>query len=234
MQIKEAVDNGLEDCFLYSEQNLRSLASEQIWKGSGVNHDPFIIENANVLGQVILIKNSTLVLSFKNCNFNQVVFDVCENITLYNCTFRKLGLRRCEDFTFDSCYISNLSFSKSKRTSFKDSLIIDVSSNHKNKDIIFEDCQINDIFLDSIERKVYKKCDSKIKETAPSYIFIISSFVFYRFFYTIYILNSIDIINVLLIGGLILAIIVFTWFLIYRSRGKKKPSKIVVLQNEKI
>ncbi|MFW9781554.1 MAG: hypothetical protein ACFFFB_04635 [Candidatus Heimdallarchaeota archaeon] len=233
MQFKEMLEKGLDDCFLYSEQNLRCLANDQIWKGSGGKDDPFIIENANVLGQVILIKNSNLGLSFQNCNFDQVVFESCQNIWFYNCTFRKLSLKKSKDFSFDSCYISNLSFSKSKRVCFKGTFIIDVSLNRRNKDIIFEDCQINDNFLDSIESKIYRKYDSKIRDTAPSYIFIFSSFVFYRIFYTIYILNSIDIINVLLIGCLILVIIAFTWFLIFRSRGKKKPSKIVILQNEK-
>ena len=124
------------------------------------------------------------------------------------------------------------SFSKTKKVNFKESLIIDVSLNRKNKDIIFEDCQMNDIFLDSIESKIYSKCYSRIKETAPSYILIFSSFVFYRIFYTIYILNSGDIINLLLIVGLILGITIFAWFLIYEYLGKKRPSKIIIIQND--
>ncbi|MHA2390522.1 MAG: hypothetical protein ACXAEX_01005 [Promethearchaeota archaeon] len=232
MQLEEGIENGIDNCFLYSEQHLKTLAEDQIWKGKGVDDDPFIIENANVLGQTILIKKSTLVLSFKNCNFDHVLFEVCENVSMHNCTFRKLSLKRCKEFEFKSCYISDMSFSKTRKIYFKNSLIIDVSMNRKNKDIIFEDCQINDIFLDSIESKIYNKYHSKIKETAPSYIIIFSSFVFYRIFYTIYILNSLDLINMLLIMGVVLGIVTFVWFLIYDYFGKKKPSKITILHND--
>ena len=107
MQLEEPIENGLDEGFLYSEQHLRTLAYDQIWKGKGVEHDPFIIENANVLGQTIFIKKSALALSFKNCNFDQVLFETCENVSMHNCTFRKLSLKRCKEFEFDSCYISD-------------------------------------------------------------------------------------------------------------------------------
>jgi len=128
----------------YSENHLRNLAEMQLWKGNGLQHNPFIVENANILGQTILVKSSTIHFSFVNCHFEYVKFEECQNITLKDCSFEKLVLKGCKNFKFDSCYISKLSSTKVNQICFKHSIIVDILSNRKFKNIIFEDCQIND------------------------------------------------------------------------------------------
>ncbi|TKJ19519.1 MAG: hypothetical protein CEE43_15280 [Promethearchaeota archaeon Loki_b32] len=95
----------LNDIFFYSEQRLQRLAHDQIWKGKGTESDPFVIKNANILGQAILINNSSLYISFVNCNFDQAQFEGCHNILLKDCTFGKLVLSRCKSFKINTCFV---------------------------------------------------------------------------------------------------------------------------------
>jgi len=230
--MENAIDYRLEDLILYSEQQIKNLAHEQIWAGKGTETNPFVIQNANILGQTFLIKRSTLYISFVNCNFDYILLEACQNISLINCSFMKLSIKRCSKFKIESCFVSDLNLLKVKEIYFKNSVIINISSKLRIKAILFEDCQMNDAFLDSIERKKYDRQYKikQIKEGIPSYILIFSAFVFYRLFYTYYILKSSDFINMLLIITLMFTIGVFFWILLYEYLLKNKPPKIIILK----
>ena len=148
--MENVIEDGIVNITLYSEETLKNLAYQQIWKGNGTKTDPFIIKNSNILGQEIIIKNSSLFLSFFNCNFDHVIFERSSNISLKHCTFNKLEVIKCSQFEITSSYISDLSMSKITDFQFKKSSIIEVSTRSKILEIIFEDCDINDNFLDSI------------------------------------------------------------------------------------
>lgn len=231
--MEQRAEERFEEMLSYSEQRLECLAHDQIWKGKGTELDPFIIENANILGHSILITETSLFISFINCNFDHAQFEGCQNIILKNCAVRKLVLSRCERFGIDSSYISNLDISRTNRIYFRDSIIIDFTTQYKINNITFEDCQINDKFQDSVLRKIYKRHYSRIKGELISSILIFSAIVFYRVFYTYYIFNSSDIINLILIIGLIFTILTFIWYSLYsKYLIKKKHRKISILNNK--
>lgn len=233
--MEKLIEERFDDILSYSEQRLQNLAHEQIWKGKGTKLYPFIIENANILGQAIIINNSSLYISFINCNFIHAQFEGCQNIILKNCTFGKLVLSTCESFKIDSNCITDLIVSRTKRILLINSVIIDVTIKSRIKNIIFEDCQINDDFQDSILRKIYKRHYSKIKGELLSYILIFSAFVFYRIFYTYYIYDSSDIINLILMIGLIFNILIFIWYSLYsKYLVKKKHPKITIIHNKNV
>lgn len=231
--MEQLTQNELNNMILYSERELQNLAQKQIWKGKGTKISPFVIINANILGQSILIENSSLYISFINCNFDCLQFEQCENIILENCTIRKLCINRCKNFIIDTAYISQLSFSRVKEISFKKSIIIEISRNYRLKTVIFENCQVDDKFLDLILRRIYNRHYSRIKELIPSYLIIFSAIVFYRLFYTYYIYNSSDIINLILILTLVSGILTFLWIpLLYKYLIKLKRPKITLINNK--
>ncbi|MFW9827435.1 MAG: hypothetical protein ACFFEY_07590 [Candidatus Thorarchaeota archaeon] len=225
--------NEINKIRLYSEQELQSLAQQQIWKGKGTKISPFVIANANILGQSISIEKSSLYISFINCNFDYLKFEQCENVILENCTFRKLSIIRCKNIAINTAFISDLSFSRVKDVSFKKSIIIEISRNHRIKAILFEDCQINDKFQDLILRKIYIRHSSKVKELVPSYLIIFSAIIFYRLFYTYYVYNSSDIINLILILILVSGILTFLWVpFLFKHLIKLKRHKITIINNK--
>lgn len=227
--MENVIEDGIVNITLYSEETLKNLAYQQIWKGNGTKTDPFIIKNSNILGQEIIIKNSSLFLSFFNCNFDHVIFERSSNISLKHCTFNKLEVIKCSQFEITSSYISDLSMSKITDFQFKKSSIIEVSTRSKILEIIFEDCDINDNFLDSIRKQKFSNYYSQFKEVFPSYILIFSSFIVYRLFYTLFVLKSSDLVNVLFISFLIITIIGFLFSILIERISKRKPVKVQVL-----
>jgi hypothetical protein len=231
--LEQLTQNEINKIILYSEQELQYLAQQQIWKGKGTKISPFIIVNANILGQSISIEKCSLYISFLNCNFDYLKFEQCENIILENCTFRKLNINRCKNITINTAFISDLSISRVKEISFKKSIVIEISRNHRIKAIVFEDCQINDKFQDLILRKIYIRHYSKVKELIPSYLIIFSAIIFYRLFYTYYVYNSLDIINLVLILILVSGILTFLWVpLLYKHLIKLKRPNITIINNK--
>ena len=231
--VESLTEESFDDILSYSEKRLQNLAHEQIWKGTGTELDPFIIENANILGHSIIITDTSMYISFINCNFDHAKFEGCKNVILDNCAVRKLVLSRCEKFRIDSSYISNLDFSRLNQIYFRNSIILDVTANFKINNIFFEDCQINDDFQDSVLRKIYKRHYSKIIGELFSYIIIFSAFVFYRIFYMYYIFNSSDTINLILVIGLFFSILTLIWYSLYsKYLIKKKHRKISILNNK--
>ncbi|UCD00588.1 MAG: hypothetical protein JSV23_06775 [Promethearchaeota archaeon] len=220
------------DLLLYSEQRLQHLAHVQIWKGNGTESDPFIVGNANILGQAILLKNSSLHISFINCNFDHAQFEGCQNILLDNCTFGKLVLRKCKKFKIDKSYMTDLSFSRTKDVLFKNSIILNVSTKFRIKQIFLKGCQINNSFLDYILKKNCSGLYSKIKEFITSIIIILCIFNSYRLIFLYYFLNSSEIINLLSFIGIIIALVIFLLLsLLYESIVKKKHPKIKILSS---
>ncbi len=196
----------LNEIIFYSEQGLQNLADDQIWKGKGTENDPFIIENANILGQAFSIKKCSIYISFIECNFEHAQFDSCKNIVLKNCTFGKLVLKNSLKFEITNCFISNLKLSLIKEIFFCKSVIIGVSTKFKIKNIIFEDCQINNEFLNYILKKQGSGFYSKIKEIMGFYIIILLLFVFYRLFWTPYELTYSDVTGLSIIASVIIAL----------------------------
>ncbi len=197
----------LNDIIFYSEQRLQQIAHDQIWNGKGTESDPFVIKNANILGQAILIKNSALYISFINCNFDRAEFEGCRNILLKDCTFEKLVLNKSKSFAINTSYISDIELSRIKQITFKKSIIIDMSTKFKRiKNIILEDCQINNDFLNYILNNDNRGFYPKIKEIIQSFMIMFGYFIFYRLFWRTYDLEYSDIVNLLLIFGLIVSL----------------------------
>jgi hypothetical protein len=197
----------LNDIIFYSEQGLQNLADDQIWKGKGTENDPFVIENANILGQAFSIKSCSLHISFIDCNFDNAQFDSCKNIVLKNCTFETLSLKKSMNFKINNCFITDLKLSKIKEINFSKTVIIGVSTKFRIKKIIFEDCQINNEFINYILRKQLSGFYSKIKEIMGFYIIILLLFVFYRLFWTPYELTYSDVRSLFVIASVIIALL---------------------------
>ena len=228
-------EDRLDNMILYSEQRLQYLAHDQIWKGKGTESDPFVIENANILGQAILIKKSSLYISFINCNFDHAQFEACKNILLKDCTFETLSLSKSMKFKIYNCYISDLKFSRTKEIVIKKTVIFDVPTKFRIKNIIFEDCQINNEFLDYVLRKKLGGFYSKIKEIIVSFIIIIILFIFYRLFWATYALNYSDVKSLFLIVSVIIVLLIILCFSsFYEYLAKRKVPKIIISESKKI
>ncbi|MFX0005810.1 MAG: hypothetical protein ACFFAV_03675 [Candidatus Hermodarchaeota archaeon] len=200
----------LNDIIFYSEQGLQNLAHDQIWKGKGTEKDPFVIENANILGQTFSIKKCSLYISFIKCNFDHTQFDSCKNITLQNCTFETLSLKHSMKIEINNCFISDLKVSHIKQINFCNTVIMGVSTKSRIKNIIFKDCQINNEFINYILKKQLSGFYSKIKEIMGFYIIILLLFVFYRLFWTPYKLTYSDIGSLFIIGSVIIVLLVIS------------------------
>ncbi|MFX1479666.1 MAG: hypothetical protein ACFFCI_16205 [Promethearchaeota archaeon] len=214
----------------YSEQRLQNLAHEQIWKGQGTETNPFVVKNANILGQAIMLNKTLLHISLINCNFDHAQFEGCQNILLKNCTFKKLVLNKCNNFRFDESFITDLSLSKSKHISFENTIVFNVSTNSRIKDIVFIDCQLNNDFLDYILRKNSRGLYSKTKEIVSSVIIILIFFIFHRLIFLLFILNPSEIINLLLF--IVVTILLLTFLLLsflYEYLIKKKHPNIKIM-----
>ncbi|MFW9818380.1 MAG: hypothetical protein ACFFE5_02125 [Candidatus Thorarchaeota archaeon] len=197
----------LNNIIFYSQQGLQTLADDQIWKGKGTDDDPFIIENANILGQAFSIKKCSLYISFIDCNFDHAQFDSCKHISLMNCTFETLSLKNSMKFDINNCFISDLKLSGTKVINFKKTIVLDVSKKFRIKKIIFKDCQINNEFLNYILRKQSSGFYSKIKEIMGFYIIILLLFVFYRLLWTPYELTYSDLRSLFIITSIIVALL---------------------------
>jgi len=226
----------INDISFYSEQGLQQIAHDQIWNGKGTESDPFIIQNANILGQAILIKNSSLYISFINCNFNHAQFEGCCNILLKDCTFEKLVLRRSKNFKINTSYISDIELSRTKQITFKKSIIINISTKFKRiKNITLEDCQINNDFLNYILNNNNRGFYPKIKEIIQSIIILFIYLIFYRLYWRTYDLESSDIVNVLLIFGLTVFLLLFLLFSFFcHCLVKRKNPKLLISANKSI
>ncbi|MFX0042969.1 MAG: hypothetical protein ACFE8L_08665 [Candidatus Hodarchaeota archaeon] len=226
--MKKLTKEDLEYISSYTEQRLQSLANEQIWKGTGTELDPFIVKNANILGQAILLNKTCLYISFINCNFDRVQFEGCQNILLKNCTFKKLVLNKCKKFQIDDSFINELSFSKTKHISFKNSIVLNVSKKYRIKSIVFKDCQINNSFLDFILKKSNSGLYSNTKETVTSIIIIFVSLILFRLF----ILESTELGNLILYIVVTLLLLIFLLFSFFHEfKLRKKRPKIKILDN---
>ena len=228
--LEELIEENVDSLSSYTEQRLQSIAHDQIWKGKGTEKDPFIVQNANILGQAITLTKSSLYLSFINCNFNHAQFEDCKNIFLKNCTFNNLILKKCMKFKIENSFITNLSFSRIKFIEFIKSIIFNVFSKFRIKNTVFKDCQINNDFLDYILKKSNSGFYSKIKEIITAFIIILSLTLFYRSFFMFYVFNYSEIANILLYFIIIIALVAILLFsLLYEYLVIKKHPKIKIL-----
>ena len=149
-----------------------------------------------------------------------------------NCTFNKLVLCKCKRFKIKNSFITDLSFSKTKDISFKTSIIFNTSTKFRNNKICFNDCQINNDFLDFILKKSGTGLYSKTKEIVTAIITILSFSIFYRYVFIRYFFNALEVLNVLLLIGIIITLLMFLLFsLFYESVVKKKYPKIKIINN---
>lgn len=230
IHVEKLVEDRLEYLTLYSEQRLQFLAHEQIWKGKGTKFDPFIVKNANILGQEILFNKTCSYLSFINCNFDFAQFEGCQNILLKNCAFKKLVLNRCKKFQFDQTSITDLSFSKTQNVSFNYSIIYNVSTKSRIKNVRFNNCQINNDFRDYILRKNSSGLYTKTKELVTALIVFLIILIFHRLIYLLFVLNSSEILILLLFIGIIIQLMIFLLFsFFYETMVKKNHPKIKIL-----
>ncbi|MFX1419735.1 MAG: hypothetical protein ACFE9N_12510 [Promethearchaeota archaeon] len=228
--MEKLTEERFDDLLSYTEQRLQSLAHDQIWKGKGTESDPFIVQNANILGQAILLNKSSLFLSFINCNFNHAQFERCKNILFENCTFSKLVLKKCKKFNIERSFITDLNFSRIRDISFKKSIIFKVSTKFRIKNAVFDDCQINNDFLDYVLKKSMSGFYSKIKEIVSAFIIILSFTIFYRFIFMFSVFNSFELMNLLLFFGIVIVLLTFLLFsLIYEYGIRKRHPRIKIL-----
>ncbi|UCC19208.1 MAG: hypothetical protein JSV62_14065 [Promethearchaeota archaeon] len=227
------IEESFDDLSAYSEERLQNIAHDQIWRGSGTEIDPFVVQNANILGQAILIRKSSLYLSFINCNFNHAQFEGCKNILFENCAFNKLVLKKCKKFKIEGSFVTDLNFKSIRDVLFSKSIILNVSNKFRIKNTVFNDCQLNNDFLDYILKKSRSGFYSKIKEVITAIIIIFSFMILYRFMFMFSVFNFVEVMNLLLFAGIIIGLLIFLLFsLIYEYGIKKRHPRIKILSTE--
>ena len=69
----------------FTENDLRNMALENNWKGTGTKEDPLIIDSSNDLPQELQILNSSLYILLERCNINNLSLTGSQNITVSGC-----------------------------------------------------------------------------------------------------------------------------------------------------
>ena len=112
-----------------TESDLKDLALDKSWKGSGTKEDPLIIDSANDLPQELQILNSNLYILLEGCKIDNLSLTGSQNITVSDC---RLDLHHIVKSS--NCLVRNSSIRKS------------LSIEHSSK-IKVENCEINNLAL---------------------------------------------------------------------------------------
>jgi len=91
----------------YSETDLFQKATNEKWVGNGTSENPFIIESSHSLSGKSVIKNTSLHILIRNCEFDFLSFKRCKNIKFEGCTFDVLGLSKCSEIKVKNCSFSH-------------------------------------------------------------------------------------------------------------------------------
>ena len=87
----------------YSETDLYQKAANEKWVGNGTYEKPFIIESTHSLSDKSVIKNSSLHIIIRNCEFDFLSLKRCKNIKFEGCIFETLGLSKCSEIEIKKC-----------------------------------------------------------------------------------------------------------------------------------
>lgn len=87
----------------YSENDLYQKAMDEKWAGNGTYENPFIVESNYSLSDKSIIKNTSLHILIRNCEFDFLTFKRCKNIKFEGCTFDVLGLSKCSEIKIKEC-----------------------------------------------------------------------------------------------------------------------------------
>ncbi|KKM03491.1 hypothetical protein LCGC14_1773890 [marine sediment metagenome] len=91
----------------YSETDLYQKAANEKWAGNGTYEKPFIIESTHSLANKSIIKNTSLHILIRKCEFDVLSFKKCKNIKIEGCTFDVLGLSKCSEIKVKNCSFSH-------------------------------------------------------------------------------------------------------------------------------
>jgi len=197
----------------YSEEDIYQRAKDETWIGEGTSENPFIIESTHSFSEKSIIKNTSLHILIKNCEFDILSLKKCKNFKFERCEFEVLGLSKCSEMNVKNCsfnhsleiryghnlqiqdsHIPFLIFSMCYENYFKSCTITKIF-NYFSRANIFENINpaggFNLILSESL-KKYYLKCLGLI---TVGVISLFSAIIIYSNSYT-------DSVNWELIGGL--------------------------------
>jgi len=199
----------------YSEDQIRQLAVELEWKGTGSVEDPLIIDGDKQLPQKIMISNSSVFINIVNCQFVSIIVDMCQNISFNKCSFEILGILRSTNIFVNQSYISLLGLAQTSKSSFK-KCTISKGFNLNNQSNIFTDC----IFIKKAHKMFQQNFNlSKLIIQLP--YFIVAYVIIIVCYFFIYNFNSISLgIDWIFILGILLCLIVLYLLLTRNAKHK--------------
>lgn len=202
---------------MYSEDQIKQLAIELKWKGTGTSNDPLIIDNNRELPQRIMISNSRVFINIVNCQFVSIIVDTCQNITFDKCSFEILGVLRSSKIIVNQSSISLLGLGQTSKSCFKECTITE-GFNLCNQSNVFTDCVFNKKSHKTFQKDLNLKLFQEIGEwiNLPKVVkqfpyFIIAYAIIFVGFFLFYEFNSISvgIYWIFLIGTLLGLIILY-------------------------
>ncbi|KKM13182.1 hypothetical protein LCGC14_1718840 [marine sediment metagenome] len=209
----------------YSEDQIKQLAIELKWKGTGTSNDPLIIDNRE-LPQRIMISNSSMFINIMNCQFVNIIVDTCQNITFDKCSFEILGILGSSNILVNQSSISLLGIGQSSNNHFNECTITE-GFNLNNKSNVFAGCVFNKksrrIFQKDFNLKLFQEISGwfnlpKVIKQLP-YAIIAYAIIFVVFF-LLSGLNSILLIHWIAFIGLLLGLIAVYLFLARNAKTK--------------
>jgi len=87
----------------YSEEDIYQKAINEKWIGNGTSEEPFIIESSHSFSDSSVIKNTSLHILIRNCEFNLLSLRKCKNFKFERCEFEVLGLSKCSEMSVKNC-----------------------------------------------------------------------------------------------------------------------------------
>ncbi|MFW9990143.1 MAG: hypothetical protein ACFFC3_15980 [Candidatus Odinarchaeota archaeon] len=87
----------------YSEEDIYKKAIDEKWPGNGTYEDPYIIEFIHSFSDGSVIKNSSLHILVRNCEFSSLSLKKCKNFRFEVCGLELLGLSKCSEIKVMNC-----------------------------------------------------------------------------------------------------------------------------------
>lgn len=205
----------------YTDLEIKELAKNLNWNGSGTENDPMIISSTEGLPQKFLI-SSKLFIIIKDCTLEHIILYDCQHIAFENCTFDTLGILNSTEIMVKSSSLPNLNLDHCTNSYFKECSITK-ANNFKSRASVFENCTMTNEVRDFLLKEMNGLL--KFLKQLPWIILVMGCGI--AVFTFLYIFNSTPFGLYWYLSTITFIGLVIIYFLLLRYQRKLSPNKIL-------
>jgi len=206
---------------IYTEKEIKELATILKWIGNGTENDPLIINSTEGLPQKFSI-SVNFFLDIKDCSFDHIILYDCQNVSIENCSFNTLGVLNTSEISVKRGSLSNLNLDHCTNSYFKECTIAKVY-NYKSRGNTFENCNLTN----EIKDKLIKSLNGILKLLKQLPWIILATGCGIAVFTFLYILNSTTFGLYWYLSTITFIGLVIVYILLLRYLRKLPPNKIL-------